>query len=71
MGDVSSSNDHSLGKQRSDRKKTPLLGHYGEEEATAGDCSNWELFDGEFTNSLTNCTVKAVSHSYDHAEGNH
>jgi hypothetical protein len=71
MGDVSSSNDHSLGIRTTDYYITPMLGGYGEETATAGDCSNWESPYYDWTDNLTSCTVKAVSRSYDHAEGYH
>lgn len=71
MGDVSSSNDHSLGKRNSNAENTPMLGTYGMEEATAGDCSNWTSYQAGLTKNLTECTKKALHRSYNHAEGNH
>jgi len=66
--------DHNLGKVQyyyhEKHKSTPLLGHYGKNKATAGDCSNWED-DYVYSKELTYCTMVSLEYSWNHAAGNH
>lgn len=72
MGDVDGSNDHTLGIKMDNYEATPMLGGYGPEEGTSGDCANYPSdYLAGYTKNLTQCTKKALSRSYDHAEGLH
>jgi len=77
VSNYSEGSDHYLGKVESmgfnnPGLKTPMLGHYGENKANQGGCSNWED-DFVYTPNLTNCTMKSMWYSYDHVrtDGEH
>lgn len=49
---------------------TPLLAGYGKDIAKAGNCDSWDDKEG-YTTSLTNCTLRSLEYSWNHAAGNH
>lgn len=71
------SEDHQLGKVRLGSNRfgefdlsTPMLGHYGKDKALAGNCDQWDDKEG-YTEVLTDCTLKSLEYSWNHAAGNH
>lgn len=71
--DGDNSNDHNLGHVYTGwgDDASPMLGHYGDYEAEAGNCSDnaWTV-DG-YSRKVTSCTMEALELSSDHDAGNH
>jgi hypothetical protein len=68
------SNDHNLGDVYTSwwgDDASPMLRHYGDSEATAGNCSDnaWTV-DG-YSSDVNDCTMRALEMSSEHAAGNH
>ncbi|WP_144060690.1 hypothetical protein [Salinarchaeum sp. Harcht-Bsk1] len=69
----SSSEDHNLGTAHTSYwgdEATPMLGWYGQCEATAGNCSDWAWTTDKIT-ECSSCTVEALEASAAHDAGQH
>lgn len=72
--DDDNSDDHNLGMVYTSSwgdDASVMLGHYGNDEAGAGDCNDtaWTI-DG-YQEDVTDCTLRALEMSSEHAAGNH
>lgn len=71
--DGDNSNDHNLGDVYTTKgdKSSPMLGHYDDYEAEAGNCNdNAQTVDG-YSRKVTSCTMTALELSSEHDAGNH
>lgn len=71
--DGDNSNDHNLGDVYTGfgDESSPMLGHYGDYEAEAGNCNDNALTVDGYSKNVNSCTMRALELSSEHDAGNH